>query len=82
MVLQMSYFPDCFHFGLCDASTFKPSMPCPIPLHASLVCVLNTSFLLFFSSFFGGRVQSGMLTVLPELPISSRIGKEVEVVYK
>lgn len=56
-VLQMSYFPDCFHFGLRDANTFKPSMPCPIPAHASLVCVLSTSFLLFFSPlFFSGTV--------------------------
>ena len=43
-VLQMSYFPDCFHFGHCDANTFKPTMPCPIPVQASLVCVVSTSF--------------------------------------
>ena len=56
-VLQMSYFPDCFQFGLRDANTFKPSMPCPIPVHASLVCVLSTACLLsFFPLFFSGTV--------------------------
>ena len=61
-VLQMSYFPDCFQFGLRDANTFKPSMPCPIPVHASLVCVLSTACLLsFFPLFF--PVQSRMWTV-------------------